>query len=166
MLLRHQGDLTAQLVERHRGQLRPSRFPGGDCQLAQRPFRSARARLDGDSFERIALMTPDPAPARTARRNAQVAARNRNRARLRAVTVAAGLASVLTAAGVAYNLPGSAHATTTQQSSSTSSGGSAKSAASKSSSSSSSSSSSGSGLKSTSAPATSSGSGQVTSGGS
>ena len=142
--------------------------PGGDWQRAQRPFRSTDARLDATASKGRHLMTPDPAQARAARGNAQVADRKRNRARLRGVTAAAGLASVLTAAGVAYSLPGSAHATT-QVSSSASSGASGRSAASKSSGSagsSSSSSSSGGGLKSASAPASSSGSGQVTSGGS
>ncbi len=92
---------------------------------------------------------------------ARGAARDRNRARVRSVTAAAGLASVLAAGAVAYNLPGSTHsaAASTQQSSSGS--GSASSSSAKSSSS-----SSGSGLKSTTAPSASSGSPAVTSGGS
>jgi hypothetical protein len=115
-------------------------------------------------------MSPDPVPPSAGGQTQKIAARDRNRARLRKITATAGLASVLTAAGVAYTLPGSAHATSAQQSSGTSSSGSGtgSSGASKSSSgkSSSSSSSSSSGLQGTSAPSSSSGSGQVTSGGS
>jgi hypothetical protein len=119
-------------------------------------------------------MTPATGQTRDGGRTQRIAARERHRIRLRTITATAGLASVLTAAGVAYSLPGSAHATSTQQGSSASSGRSASgSSSSGKSSSSTGSSSSGagssaasSGLQGSSAPGSSSGSGQVTSGGS
>jgi hypothetical protein len=106
-------------------------------------------------------MSPDPAQPRPTGRAPQIAARERSRARIRAVTAAAGLASLVAAGGLAASLPGSTHATaTSQRTSGTSSGsGAAKSSGSGSASSSG-------GLQGTSAPSSSSGSGQVTSGGS
>jgi hypothetical protein len=107
-----------------------------------------------------APMTPAPSA---------VASRNRNRARLRAVTAAAGIASVLTAAGVTYTLPGPAHATAAHASSGSSKSGSQASAGASSGSSgtgSSGSGSSSSGLRTSAPPSAASGSGQVTSGGS
>src|SRR5215472_13102359 len=56
------------------------------------------------------MMKPDPAQIPLSRRTGEaIRYRDRNRGKLRAVTAAAGLASVLTAAGVGYTLPGSAH---------------------------------------------------------
>jgi len=124
----------------------------GPCQARGRP----RAN-EAEGFP----MTPDPSA---------VARRDKTRARLRAVTAAAGIASVLTAAGVTYSLPGPAHAATAHAASGSSSAsgtghsGLAKSAGS--SSASSGSGSSGSGFSAAKAPSASSGSGQVTSGGS
>jgi hypothetical protein len=124
----------------------------------------------------LAVMNPHLQPPGPAQR---AAARDRGRNRLRAVTAAVGLASVLTVAGVAVALPGATAASARQpaeQGSSragTSSSGSGSGASSggqssdgTSSAGSSGSASSGSGLKSASAPSASSGSGQVTSGGS
>lgn len=102
-------------------------------------------------------MSPVPAQPRPTDRAPQIAARQRNRARIRAVTVAAGLASLVAAGGVAASLPGSTHASAGSQSTS---------AASSASSASKSASSSSNGLQSSSAPSSSSGSGHVTSGGS
>lgn len=137
-------------------------------QREQRRFRASQATVvDAREFkvrqnEWKAPMTPE---------HAAIATRNRNRARLRTVTAAAGLASVLTAAGVTYTLPGSAHATASSIASSSSSThastGSAKSGSAQSSSAKSGSGTSkSSGLKSSAAPSASSGSGDVTSGGS
>jgi hypothetical protein len=129
---------------------------------AQKRCRGWPARL-GVSVTGIAegqTMSPDslpPAPGRADR----AAVRDRNRARIRTVTAAAGLTSILTAGAVAYTLPGSTQAATASAQSSVRSGGSSHL-----SSSGSTSSSSGSALKSTSAPSASSGSPAVTSGGS
>jgi hypothetical protein len=109
-------------------------------------------------------MKPDPAQLPLGRRTGEaITYRDRNRGKLRAVTAAAGLASVLTAAGVSYTLPGSAR-TASVASRGTSSAG--TSTAGSSGSSSSSSSRSSSGLQNSSAPSGSTGSPQVTSGGS
>jgi len=119
-------------------------------------------------------MKPDPAQIPLSRRTGEaIRYRDRNRGKLRAVTAAAGLASVLTAAGVGYTLPGSAH--TASVASRGTSGAGASSGADESSgagtsstggSARSSSSSSGGGLQSSAAPSASTGSPQVTSGGS
>src|SRR5215469_5484943 len=125
-------------------------------------------------------MKPDPAQVLRSRRTGEaIRYRDRNRGKLRAVTAAAGLASVLTAAGVGYTLPGSPGSTHTAASRVTSGSGSASSSVGTSSSSGSSSSnsansssarssssSSNRGLQSSSAPSASTGSPQVTSGGS
>jgi hypothetical protein len=115
-------------------------------------------------------MKPDPAQLPLRRRTGEaIRYRDRNRGKLRAVTAAAGLASVLTAAGVSYTLPGSAHTTSVASRGTSSAGtssGAGTSTAGSSGSTSSSSSSSGSGLQNSSAPTASTGSPQVTSGGS
>lgn len=121
-------------------------------------------------------MTRHPSPARPSSRQAAIAARDRHQSRLRTITISAATAGVIATAGVALTLPGSAHASGAHvnsaqpasshsgRSSSTSSGSSGSS--SQSSSGSSGSSSSSGGLSTGSAPSSSSGSGQVTSGGS
>jgi hypothetical protein len=116
-------------------------------------------------------MKPDPAQLPLSRRTGEaIRYRDRNRGKLRALTAAAGLASVLSAAGVGYTLPGSAHTASvasrgTSGAGASGSAGASGTAGSSRSSSSSSASSSG-GLQGSSAPSASSASPQVTSGGS
>jgi hypothetical protein len=116
-------------------------------------------------------MKPDPAQLPLSRRTGEaIRYRDRNRGKLRALTAAAGLASVLSAAGVGYTLPGSAHTASvaSRGASGAGAGGSAGASgtAGSSRSSSSSSASSSGGLQRSPAPSASSGSPQVTSGGS
>lgn len=133
------------------------RRPCADSQPAQRPLRRWPPILELSSPRERQPMSQDPADARPTGLAPQIAARQRNRARIRTVTMAAGLASLVAAGGVATSLPGSAHATAASQSrSATSSGSSAGKSAS----------SSSSGLQSSAAPSSSSGSSHVTSGGS
>ena len=58
-------------------------------------------------------MTPPPSPARPGSREAAIAARDRHQSRLRTITIAAGAAGVIAAAGVAVTLPGGASASST-----------------------------------------------------
>ena len=132
----------------------------------------ARQRLAGEAGNLSYQPTEGQTMSPDSQSADQAAARDRNRARIRTVTAVAGLTSVLAAGAVAYTLPGSTHAATASaQSSSSTSSAAARSSSSGSTSSTSNtgksnSSASGSGLKSTSAPAASSGTSAVTSGGS
>lgn len=92
--------------------------------------------------------------------------RERSRARLRAATAVAGLASVLTAGAVAYALPGSHTATVADGVSHSGSATTSHAKSSTSGSSESAKSGSSDGLQRTAAPSASSGTAQVTSGGS
>jgi hypothetical protein len=91
-----------------------------------------------------------------------VAARERGRSRLRSVTATIGLASLAAGGALAYELPRATHTKTTSSSAAAASGGSASTG----STSTSGTSSASTGLSSAGAPASSSGTSQVTSGGS
>jgi hypothetical protein len=115
-------------------------------------------------------MQPDdanrPVSRDTISRGDAIRYRDRSRARLRAATAAAGLASVLTAGAVAYTLPGSHTATVADGGSHSGSATASRAKSSTSSSSTSTKSGSSDGLQGTAAPSVSSGTAQVTSGGS
>ena len=107
-----------------------------------------------------------PGSRDTVSRSDAIGYRERSRARLRAATAAAGLASVLTAGAVAYALPGSHTATVADGTTRSGSATASRAKSSTSSSSTSTKSGSSDGLQRTAAPAASSGTSQVTSGGS
>jgi uncharacterized membrane protein YgcG len=145
----------------------------GAPQPQQRPRRSEPAILTGDRHSGGAADREGRSEVDTGRENIRAAAsaRNRGQARLRAVTAAIGAASVLAGGGIAVGLASASSAqpaasTATSHGTGQQSGTSGDSGSGGSASGSSGSSSGSGGLKSAAAPSSSSGSGQVTSGGS